>query len=170
MFNLKIPIKKCKPVYSRLLCLFLVFILFSSCFSFQNNNENADKNAEDSKDPFHSIGIPELNPKKLLEEMDEDKNKERLEAMKEQHLRTIDDLPRFLKYTKLDEITAKNQISRFLLQDDETLKGFGAIYDESGFDGVKGENPVSVLDIEKRSEQRARSSAMLYVIFKIILV
>ena len=156
---------------------FKCFCIVSLTFLLLNNIENPAISAKklkkeiesklDSNDPFKSIGIPDINPKTLLQELEEEKEKEQdKNSNQEVDLVTIDDLPRFLKKTRLSERDATSLISRFLLQDDITLKDYGAIYDHSGFDGIStsGEK-ISDIGTETRLAQRAKSAGTLYVYY-----
>ena len=153
-----------KCIISDILLYILIFncittllqILSTECckISLTLNKKN------DSKDPFKSIGIPELNPKQLLEELDKEKEKNNSNG----NLNSIDDLPNFLKYSKLSDEKAMEVLTRFLLQDDITLKPMGAIYDHSGRDGLKKEELSDLPDdIEMKTIFRARSSASIFM-------
>jgi hypothetical protein len=118
-------------------------------------------NSED-KDPFASLGIPELDSKAILDSLDSNtsqkNNKKQLPK-----LRSIDDLPNFLKNSNLNEDEGINILTRFLIQDDYTLKKFGVVFDQTGFDGLGTTEPIAPVGSEERLSQRARSAANIYV-------
>lgn len=113
-----------------------------------------------SRDPFESLGIPDINPKKLIEELDkEEKPKEKRVRVS---LNKIDDLPNFLQKNEMDEDDGIELLSKFLIQDDITLKKYGVVYDQTGFDGLPDETPLAK-GSEERFVQRAKSSANIWV-------
>jgi len=115
-----------------------------------------------NKDPFDALGIPDINPKTMLEELDkEDKSKE--PEKEKVQLRTIDDLPNFLQKSSLNETEGIEILTRFLIQDDLTLKKYGVVYDQSGFDGIPKDEAKSPFGTEERLTQRARSAANINV-------
>lgn len=143
---------KCIKNFSIFCCLFY--------FNFLNNIFCTELSSR-SDDPFKSLGIPDLNSEQLLEEVDISKKKVKLEGPVK--LSSIDDLPNFLKNTNLNEEDALKVLTRFLIQDDLTLKKFGVVYDQTGFDGIQTSQKISPVGTEERSLQRARSSANLWV-------
>lgn len=104
------------------------------------------------------LGVDELNPKKLLEELDNENNK----SAKTDQLNTIEDLPGFLKSSKLSDEELMEVLSRFLLQDDINLKQYGAVYDRTGFDGIPEIKELPLIE-EQRLAIRAKSSAIVYI-------
>jgi hypothetical protein len=114
------------------------------------------------KDPFDALGIPDINPKQMLEELDKEEKPVENEKTKAQ-LRTIDDLPNFLSKSNLSEDEGIEILTRFLIQDDLTLKKYGVVYDQSGFDGIPKDETKSPLGTEERLIQRARSAANIHV-------
>ena len=78
------------------------------------------------KDPFRALGIPELNPQALLEEIDEDANKKKNQKSIPK-LKSIEDVPDFLKNGNMNEEDGIKILTRFLIQDDFQLKKFGVI-------------------------------------------
>jgi hypothetical protein len=122
------------------------------------------------KDPFKALGIPELNPQALLEEIDEDANKKRNQKSIPK-LKSIEDVPDFLKNGNMNEEDGIKILTRFLIQDDFQLKKFGVVYDQSGFDGLTPGEMIAPIGTEQRLMQRAKSSANLWVnIFNKMLV
>lgn len=115
------------------------------------------------KDPFDALGIPDINPKQMLEELD--KEEKPVEPEKKAQLRSIDDLPNFLSKSNLSEDEGIEILTRFLIQDDLTLKKYGVVYDQSGFDGIPKDESKAPLGTEERLIQRARSAANIHVIF-----
>jgi len=134
--------------------IFLNFILF---FEISVSYESSGR----TDDPFKSLGIPDLNPKQILEDLDSsNKQAKNEEAPK---LMYIQDLPNFLKNPKISEEYAIKVLSKFLLQDDINLKKYGVVYDQSGFDGIQNTEKISQLGTEERLVQRARSAAKIWV-------
>lgn len=127
-----------------------------------------DCNEINNSDPFRSLGIPDLNPKQLLNELDEEhKNKGKLDNNLPQ-LKTIEDLPNFLKNSNMNEEEGVKILTRFLIQDDATLKKMGVVYDQTGFDGITSGEKLSPAGTEERLIQRARSAANIWVRFYIL--
>lgn len=110
------------------------------------------------------IGIDELNPKKLLEDIDKESKKK----LQQNELKTIADLPDFLKTSKLSDEELMEVLSRFLMQDDINLKKYGAVYDMTGFDGVKESFKELPADQDQRNQIKGRSAATIFVIYFII--
>ena len=141
---------KCRSIPIKILVLLLISVL-------------ADSKSQAAKDPFDALGIPDINPKKMLEELDaEDKPKE---VQERAQLRTIDDLPNFLQKSNLNEDEGIEILTRFLIQDDLTLKKYGVVYDQTGFDGIAKDESRSPFGTEDRLMQRARSAANIHVFF-----
>jgi len=142
-----------KKASSMYILIYITIILYSHC---------SESSASGDSDPFRSLGIPDLNPKQILEELDSSpsqitKNEE------VPRLRSIEDLPKFLKNTKINEEEAIQVLTRFLIQDDLTLKKYGVVYDQSGFDGIQANEKISPVGTEERLIQRARSAANIWV-------
>ena len=121
------------------------------------------------RDPFNALGIPDLNPKTLLMEIDQENNKNKPKNEAPQ-LKTIDDLPNFLQKSNLSEDEGIKVLTRFLIQvkiniiqDDLTLKKYGVVYDQSGFDGLPKAEPLAPIGTDERLVQRARSAANIWV-------
>jgi hypothetical protein len=114
-----------------------------------------------SKDPFATLGIPEINTKDLLKEIDEKNTAEKKPTSPK--LKSIDDLPNFLKSSNLNEDEGINILTRFLIQDDFTLKKYGVVYDQTGFDGIATGESLAPIGTEERLTQRARSAANIFV-------
>ena len=116
----------------------------------------------EEKDPFKSLGIPDLNPKQLLDEID-NHSKKKTEKDSVPQLKSIDDLPNFLKNSKLNEEEGIKVLTRFLIQDDFTLKKYGVVYDQTGFDGISQHEKIAPVGTEERLQQRARSASNIWV-------
>jgi hypothetical protein len=136
-----------------LLCLWLSLLNESSC----NSSNAADK------DPFKSLGIPDLNPNQLLSEIEGNENAKKNEKEKKVQLKTIEDLPNFLKNSKMNEEEGIKVLTRFLIQDDLTLKKYGVVYDQTGFDGITSGERIAPIGTEERLVQRSRSSSNIWV-------
>jgi hypothetical protein len=137
--------------------ILIYFSFISSSLCFESSGGGTDN------DPFRSLGIPDLNPKQLLEELDTSNKKTNNEEIPK--LKSIEDLPNFLKNTKMNEEEAVKVLTRFLIQDDITLKKYGVVYDQSGFDGIQHNEKISPIGTEERLTQRARSAANIWVKF-----
>jgi hypothetical protein len=130
--------------------LILVSVDFSSCVASENFNS----------DPFAALGIPDLSPKKVMEEIDVKSDKSKSKGLPQ--LKSMDDLPNFLKNTSANEDDAIKILTRFLIQDDFTLKKYGVVYDQTGFDGLGKEEIIAGIGTEERLNQRAKSSANIW--------
>lgn len=146
----------------------LGFIALLSCLLVELNIAYANSSAIADKDPFRSLGIPDLNPKALLEEINSEDHKEKDKSKTLPQLKTIDDLPAFLKNSKMNEEEGIKVLTRFLIQDDFTLKKYGVVYDQTGFDGISSGERIAPVGTEERLSQRARSAANIWVYYKII--
>jgi hypothetical protein len=146
-----------------LICLILLLLMLEVETSSSNSND---------KDPFRSLGIPDLNPKALLSEIDDESSKKdpNKASGKGAILKTIDDLPNFLKNSNLNEDDGVKTLTRFLIQDDFTLKKYGVVYDQSGFDGLVSGERIAPIGTEDRLQQRARSTANIWVRLKLNFV
>jgi len=142
--------------------IFLLPVLFMITMFFTNVQGSS---ALTEKDPFKSLGIPDLNPKALLSELDEESNrkekKEKGSGLPQ--LKSIEDLPKFLKSSNLNEEEGVKVLTRFLIQDDFTLKKYGVVYDQSGFDGINSGERIAPIGTEDRLVQRARSAGNIWV-------
>jgi hypothetical protein len=116
----------------------------------------------ESSDPFKSLGIPDLNPQRMLEELDLNKNQKK-RINEEIKLKSIADVPKFLKYSNITQEEAIDTVSKFLLQDDSYLKTLGVIYDQTGFEGLKKGTKIANYGTEERLIQRVKSSAFIWV-------
>lgn len=134
-----------------LLLLIFIMIDITNSSSFESNNS----------DPFAALGIPDLSPKKIMEEIDtktvDPRNSKTLPQLK-----SMDDLPNFLKMSNVNEDEAIKILTRFLIQDDFTLKKYGVVYDQTGFDGLGREEIIAAIGTEERLNQRAKSSANIW--------
>lgn len=119
--------------------------------SFENNNN----------DPFAALGIPDLSPKKVMDEVDKKAEDPRNNRSVPQ-LKSMEDLPNFLKLSNINEEDGIKILTRFLIQDDFTLKKFGVVYDQTGFDGLGKEEIIAPIGTEDRLNQRAKSSANIW--------
>jgi hypothetical protein len=115
-----------------------------------------------SNDPFSMLGIPTLNPSQIF-------NNELSETFSRSKpikvvvpLKGIDDLPRFLQQSKLPQEEGLKIISKFLIADDYMLKKFGAVFDQTGFDGLMNLEMVLPKGDKGRDAQRAKSAAKLF--------
>jgi hypothetical protein len=111
------------------------------------------------------LGIPDLNPKNLLQEIEGESSGSAKKGKSKglPQLKTIDDLPNFLKSSNLNEDDGIKILTRFLIQDDFTLKKYGVVYDQSGFDGIISGERIAPIGTEERLTQRARSAANIWV-------
>lgn len=134
----------------------LLLLIFCTLDLIKGNKAN-------DKDPFRSLGIPDINPKDLLEEVEKEVVKKQESTKNLPKLKSIDDLPTFLKNNNMNEEDAVKMLTRFLIQDDITLKKYGAIFDQTGFDGLPPEERIAPLGTEERLQQRARSAATIWV-------
>jgi hypothetical protein len=143
-----------KKASSMYILIYITIILYSHC---------SESSSGDS-DPFRSLGIPDLNPKQILEELDSSSS-QKTKNEEVPRLRSIEDLPKFLKNTKINAEEAIQVLTRFLIQDDVTLKKYGVVYDQSGFDGIQANEKIYQVGTEERLIQRARSAAYIWVNF-----
>lgn len=137
---------------------YLAFLTFSVSVIASESNKGAEK------DPFKALGIPDLNPQALMEEVEQGPVKKKPDQKKVPKLRTIEDVPAFLKNGNMDEDEGVKILTRFLIQDDYQLKKYGVVYDQSGFDGLTPGEPVAPIGTEERVQQIARSAANIYVL------
>lgn len=130
----------------------LLLILISVDFSNSTTSDMVNS------DPFAALGIPDLSPKKVMEEIEvkTDKNKG------PPQLKSMEDLPNFLKSTNVNEEEGIKVLTRFLIQDDFTLKKYGVVYDQTGFDGLSKDEMIAGIGTEERLNQRAKSSANIW--------
>ena len=125
-----------------------------------------------SSNPFAILGIPNLNPSQMFKvdntpynnySSNQIKGANNLSSnTKTTHLTSLDDLPKFLQRAKLTQVEGIKLISKFLIADDYMLKKSGAIFDQSGFDGLMPMEEVAPIGNKDRSIQRARSAAKIY--------
>ena len=150
---------KFKLTYIKYISSLLLFIIL-----LLNINHNYSVKLKIEKDPFAVLGIDDINPKQILEELDKiDRKKHKNINYSSIKLKTIDDLPDFLQKNNLNENEGIEILSKFLIHDDITLKKYGVVYDISGFDGIPSDESRSSKGNENRLIQRARSSANVYV-------
>ncbi len=98
----------------------------------------------------------------MLEELDLNKNQKK-RINEEIKLKSIADVPKFLKYSNITQEEAIDTVSKFLLQDDSYLKTLGVIYDQTGFEGLKKGTKIANYGTEERLIQRVKSSAFIWV-------
>ena len=135
-----------------IMTLILVFISVDFC----NNTSTEMFNS----DPFAALGIPDLSPKKVMEEIEVKTGSSKSKGLPT--LKTMEDLPNFLKNTNVNEDDGIKILTRFLIQDDFTLKKYGVVYDQTGFDGLGKEEMIAGIGTEERLNQRAKSSANIW--------
>jgi len=135
----------------------LLFIYFNSISIL-----NCQGIENDGSDPFKSLGIPDLNPQRMLEDLELQKN-QNVRTNEVIKLKSIADVPKFLKFSNITQEEAIETVSKFLIQDDSNLKTLGVIYDQTGFDGLKKGTKIANYGTEERLIQRAKSSAYLWV-------
>jgi hypothetical protein len=127
-----------------------------------------------SQDPFALLGIPSLNPSQIFKDelsfnykSEFENNQFKSEKIHPQNsvqpLKSIEDLPKFLQTANLNAEEGAKIISKFLISDDYLLKKYGAVFDQTGFDGIinLGEQ-IYPLGRNERTIQRARSAAKIY--------
>ena len=165
-------------ICSNLKTLFYIYLFIISIYFIENFNlkPKAKPKPKNENDPFNALGIPDLNPKALLMEIDQEnnKNKPKKETLR---LKTIDDLPNFLQKSNLSEDEGIKVLTRFLIQvsqnillkDDLTLKKYGVVYDQTGFDGLPTAEALAPIGTDERLTQRARSAANIWVLTKYLL-
>ena len=137
------------------------FLVIISLLSTEKVSGSASHTNE--KDPFKSLGIPDLNPKALLSELEDDNKNSKNNQKTAPQLKSIDDLPNFLKSSNLNEEEGVKVLTRFLIQDDFTLKKYGVVYHQSGFDGIGSGERIAPIGSEERLMQRSRSAANIWV-------
>ncbi|MCQ2818882.1 MAG: hypothetical protein MJ252_16575, partial [archaeon] len=146
----------------------LKIFLLICCILLESNQMTTDKFKV--KDPFEYLGIKSFNPQDMLREIEQqakESNKGILNNSFDKRknmpkLKTIDDLPDFLKNSNLEEGEALSMLTKFLINDDVKMKKYGVVYDQSGFDGLNPIESISPEGTEERLKQRARSAANLY--------
>jgi hypothetical protein len=117
-----------------------------------------------SRDPFAVLGIEEMSPKTILQEIDQQENMKhgRKSSDNMPQLKSLEDLPKFLKSSNLNEEEGIKILTRFLIQDDFTLKKYGVVYDQSGFDGLSKDESIAPVGTEERLIQRSKSGANIW--------
>lgn len=135
--------------------LFLIFLNFDPC------NNTSFESMNSSSDPFAALGIPDLSPRKVMEEIEEKKGPTKIKKKLPQ-LKSMEDLPNFLKMSNVNEEEGIKILTRFLIQDDFTLKKYGVVYDQTGFDGLSKDEIIAPIGTEERLNQRSKSSANIW--------
>ncbi len=143
------------------------FAVFLLCPHLILSTESILSSSTNTNDPFKTLGIPDLNPQSILAEIDAQEKKLNNKGKQRNipKLKSIDDLPNFLKSNSMDEGQGIELLTRFLIQDDLTLKKYGVVYDQTGFDGIPKDESIASVDSEERLGQRARSAANIWVYF-----
>jgi hypothetical protein len=118
--------------------------------------------ASASNDPFSMLGIPSLNPSQIFNYESSQKFSKSKPIKVVAPLKNMDDLPRFLQQSKLSLEEGIQIISKFLISDDFILKKFGAVFDQTGFDGLMNLEMVLPKGNKGRDAQRAKSAAKLF--------
>jgi len=72
------------------------------------------RDSSNNKDPFSALGIPDLNPKALLKELESENKKDDKKPYTQ--LKTIEDLPKFLANSNLNEDDGIKILTKFLIQ------------------------------------------------------
>jgi hypothetical protein len=126
-----------------------------------------------TQDPFSLLGIPSLDPSQIFSDdvptsfgyksTDSINTYPPHNVKKEVPLiKSIEDLPAFLQSSNLSENEGLCVISRFLISDDFLLRKYGAIFDQTGFDGLMANEALYPVGTKERLGQRARSAAKVY--------
>ena len=84
--------------------LMFSLIIFFIRVDLSNSTENVNS------DPFAALGIPDLSPKKVMEELEVKKENKGPPTLK-----SMEDLPNFLKNTKPTVAAISPQITHFLI-------------------------------------------------------
>lgn len=143
---------------------FVIYAFLVVIYLLETQRVSGSATHTNEKDPFKSLGIPDLNPKALLSELEDDNKNSKNPQKTAIQLKSIDDLPNFLKSSNLNEEEGVKVLTRFLIQDDFTLKKYGVVYDQSGFDGIGHGERIAPIGTEERLVQRSRSAANIWVI------
>ena len=123
------------------------------------------------QDPFSLLGIPSLNPSQIFSEELPQTMNYKSSPMKtttlndyptSPSLKSIEDLPSFLQSSRLSEADGIEVISKFIIADDYLLKSYGAVFDQSGFDGLIKIEQIFPKGNQQRSVQRAKSAGKIY--------
>ncbi len=141
------------------LLLFNISILFI-IFGFALSNQVSNKF-------FSEFDLEELNPKNFLEQIEKE-TKPKIEETKYLQLKSIEDLPKFLQHNNLNEDEGVEILTKFLIVDDLSIKKLGAIYDQTGFDGLNQDEIKAPAGTDDRLIQRSKSSGNIYVSFNIL--
>ena len=109
-------------------------------------------------DPFLLLGIPQLNPSQMFKE---DNSFFRQKLKPQPSIKSIEDLTKYIRTSKLEENEGLKIISNFLISDDPILRKEGAIFDLTGHDGLYYTDVIPKGNKEVL-EMKARSAAHLY--------
>lgn len=162
---MKFKIQAITHIYLNIIIISLLCLNLSVHTLKVSNNLN-------SKDPFAFLGIEDIDPKKILNELDNEVSsvsplttsipipKSSIKTIPK--LKTLDEIPKFLKDKSVTESEAMMILSKFFIHDDVTLKRYGVIYDQTGFDGLSSVELISPPGTEERLVQRAKSSANVF--------
>lgn len=102
----------------------------------------------DRSDAFSILGIPTLNPREMLRDIESDEQKQELNLMNG-----------FLK----TKPTRRFQSGNVLPTEEKVANDYGVVSDVSGFDGLGLDEIHGLEGTEERLIQRCRSAANLYV-------
>ena len=94
---------------------FIIYLSFILLSFLKCLNLKLKPKLRNEKDPFNALGIPDLDPKSLLAEIDKENNNN-IPIKEIQKLKTIDDLPNFLQKSNLSEDEVIKVLTRFLIQ------------------------------------------------------
>lgn len=122
--------------------LFLLSIVFFVLLNFSLG-------FSDRSDAFSILGIPNLNPREMLRDIESDEQKQELDQMN--------------NYINRGKPSKGNPSGNETLSKGRTPDQFGAVQDISGFDGLSLEETHGLEGTEERLVQRCRSAANLYV-------
>ena len=121
-----------------------------------------------NEDPFTSLGIPTLNREIIFDKDPSFPTKFTIHPSKRDSpqnspdLKSIEDLPSFLEKANLNEEEGIKMLSKFLIADDYFLRKYGAVYDQTGFDGISENEPIAPYGSPMRLVQRAKSAATIW--------
>ena len=162
---MKFKVQAIEHIYTNIIIISLLCLLLPL-------NSLKVSSSLNSKDPFAFLGIEDIDPKKILNELDNEVAsvspltstipipKSSIKSLPK--LKSLDEIPKFLKDKSVTESEAMMILSKFFIHDDVTLKRYGVIYDQTGFDGLSSVELISPPGSEERLVQRAKSSANVF--------
>jgi translation elongation factor EF-G len=112
-------------------------------------------NKETVEDPFKLLGLEELNPKKIIDEVTGVSNNSEFDE--------LSNIPQFIKSSKLSNEEIIQVISRYLLKDNLKVKNFGSVFDKTGHDALPEITSLPTNNPLDRCQIRARSATILFV-------